>query len=276
VEETGAKPAAATTTSSQRVSAATSPCSHPAADTPREGEELDSQSSSAAGAPAARPGRSTRRRLLTVFLLTLLGIAGAAVAPGSVTPVPFPLFLVILLVGLVILLIATAPGTAAKQQQQKQKQKQQTRDAAVSSSSGGAGGSASPPGKKLSRAGAAAAAVASCYDDIAGLLASVPRTARTLNWAVRAGLSYKRYLTLADPYDAVEYAKGLNALHEYWGQVRPGGSHMCGWVNLMAPWWVQHPPAGSVSMLYMYCAGWVALTTRGGGGGRVSCLLACS
>ena len=73
---------------------------------------------------------------------------------------------------------------------------------------------------------AAAAAVAKVYDDTSALVASVPRTLRTLTWAVRAGISYKQLLVTKDPYDMEEYNKNMTKLHDIWGKVssrRRGG-----------------------------------------------------
>jgi hypothetical protein len=66
---------------------------------------------------------------------------------------------------------------------------------------------------------AAAAAVAKVYDDTSALVASIPRTLRTLTWAVRAGFSYKQLLVSVDPYDTEEYNRNMSRLHDIWGKV---------------------------------------------------------
>lgn len=70
---------------------------------------------------------------------------------------------------------------------------------------------------------ALAAAAAKAADDALALAASVPRMLRTLSWAVRSGIGYKRFLVGVDPLmDPEGYHKGLSDLHDYWAQVRAG------------------------------------------------------
>lgn len=58
-------------------------------------------------------------------------------------------------------------------------------------------------------------------DDIMALIASVPRTMRTLQWAVQAGIGYKRLLSGLDPnLNPDAYAVQLSRLHDFWAQVR--------------------------------------------------------
>jgi hypothetical protein len=60
-------------------------------------------------------------------------------------------------------------------------------------------------------------------DNALALLCSLPRTLRTLGWAVQSGVSYKRYLMTADPLmDPEGYHKGLSELHDYWAAVSLG------------------------------------------------------
>jgi hypothetical protein len=58
-------------------------------------------------------------------------------------------------------------------------------------------------------------------DDIMALIASIPRTMRTLQWAVQAGIGYKRLLSGLDPnLNPDAYAVQLSRLHDFWAQVR--------------------------------------------------------
>lgn len=58
-------------------------------------------------------------------------------------------------------------------------------------------------------------------DDIMALLASIPRTVRTLQWAVQAGIGYKRLLSSLDAdLTAEAQAMHLSRLHDYYAQVR--------------------------------------------------------
>ncbi|KAJ9527018.1 hypothetical protein QJQ45_025271 [Haematococcus lacustris] len=68
--------------------------------------------------------------------------------------------------------------------------------------------------------GAWAVSVGEGWDQVGLLLSSTPRTLRTAAWALRAGLSYKRFSTLhggEDP-ESEEYQGQLSALHTYWAQ----------------------------------------------------------
>ncbi|GBF99298.1 hypothetical protein Rsub_12079 [Raphidocelis subcapitata] len=66
---------------------------------------------------------------------------------------------------------------------------------------------------------AAAGAAVKAVDNGFALLASLPRTLRTLAWAVSAGVSYKRYQLRTDPLmDPEGFQKGLTALHDYWAE----------------------------------------------------------
>lgn len=57
-------------------------------------------------------------------------------------------------------------------------------------------------------------------DDIMALIASIPRTMRTLQWAVQAGIGYKRLLSGLDPnLNPDAYAVQLSRLHDFWAQV---------------------------------------------------------
>lgn len=61
-------------------------------------------------------------------------------------------------------------------------------------------------------------------DDIMALIASIPRTMRTLQWAVQAGIGYKRLLSSLDADLTPEaHAMHLSRLHDYWAQVRRHG-----------------------------------------------------
>jgi hypothetical protein len=58
-------------------------------------------------------------------------------------------------------------------------------------------------------------------DDAAALVGSLPRTLRTLRWALGAGVSYKQLQAALDPQlDAEAYAVQLSRLHDFWAQVR--------------------------------------------------------
>lgn len=60
------------------------------------------------------------------------------------------------------------------------------------------------------------------------LLASVPRTMRTLQWAVQAGINYKRLLSRLDAQlNPDAYMAQLSRLHDVWAQVRARGG-VCG------------------------------------------------
>jgi len=80
-----------------------------------------------------------------------------------------------------------------------------------------------PPGVKARSAltlGPAAAAAIKAGDDIRALLSSLPRTLRTLQWAVQAAVGYKRLLTTLDPVmDPEGYNRQLTQLHDVWAQV---------------------------------------------------------
>lgn len=68
--------------------------------------------------------------------------------------------------------------------------------------------------------GPLAAAAVKVGDDLVALVASFPRTMRTLQWAVQAGIDYKRVLVTLDPeLDPDSYNKALSQLHDYWAQV---------------------------------------------------------
>jgi hypothetical protein len=52
------------------------------------------------------------------------------------------------------------------------------------------------------------------------LLASAPRTLRTLTWALQAGAAYKQLLSGLDPnLDPEGYSQQLSKLHDCWAQV---------------------------------------------------------
>lgn len=51
-------------------------------------------------------------------------------------------------------------------------------------------------------------------------LASVPRTLRTLQWAVQAAINYKQLLSTLDPdVNPEAYVAQLSRLHDVWAQV---------------------------------------------------------
>lgn len=69
--------------------------------------------------------------------------------------------------------------------------------------------------------GPLAAAAVKVGDDLVALVASLPRTMRTLQWAVQAGIDYKRVLVSLDPeLDPDSYNKALSQLHDHWAQVQ--------------------------------------------------------
>lgn len=58
-------------------------------------------------------------------------------------------------------------------------------------------------------------------DDIMALIASVPRTMRTMQWAVQAAISYKRLMAGLDPdLNPEAFTSQLSRLHDMWAQVR--------------------------------------------------------
>jgi len=59
-------------------------------------------------------------------------------------------------------------------------------------------------------------------DDIMALIASVPRTLRTLQWGVQAAIGYKRLLSVLEAADLNPdaYSQQLSRLHDHWAQVR--------------------------------------------------------
>lgn len=58
-------------------------------------------------------------------------------------------------------------------------------------------------------------------DDIMALIASVPRTLRTLQWGVQAAIGYKRLLSVLEAADLNPdaYSQQLSRLHDHWAQV---------------------------------------------------------
>jgi hypothetical protein len=53
------------------------------------------------------------------------------------------------------------------------------------------------------------------------LIASVPRTMRTMQWAVQAAISYKRLMAGLDPdLNPEAFTSQLSRLHDMWAQVR--------------------------------------------------------
>jgi hypothetical protein len=123
------------------------------------------------------------------------------------------------------LLAEGSPRGAAPQQQQQPFEQQQPGGAAPPSP-----GPAPPqPPRSLwararGRVGPALSSAVRAADNARALVASAPRTLRTLGWAVSSGLSYKRFLMTHDSLmDPEGYQKGLSALHDYWAEVRRGG-----------------------------------------------------
>jgi hypothetical protein len=71
--------------------------------------------------------------------------------------------------------------------------------------------------------GPAAAAAVKAGDDILALIGSLPRTLRTLQWAVQAAVGYKRLMmSLAPDLDPEGYNAQISNLHNYWAQVGLG------------------------------------------------------
>jgi hypothetical protein len=69
--------------------------------------------------------------------------------------------------------------------------------------------------------GPTAAAAVKAGDDILALIGSLPRTLRTLQWAVQAAVGYKRLMmSLAPDLDPEGYNAQISNLHNYWAQVR--------------------------------------------------------
>lgn len=59
-------------------------------------------------------------------------------------------------------------------------------------------------------------------DDIMALVASIPRTMRTLQWAVQAAIGYKQLLSGMEVADLNPdaYIHQLSRLHDHWARVR--------------------------------------------------------
>ncbi|WIA14941.1 hypothetical protein OEZ85_001652 [Tetradesmus obliquus] len=67
--------------------------------------------------------------------------------------------------------------------------------------------------------GPAAAAAVKAGDDILALIGSLPRTLRTLQWAVQAAVGYKRLMmSLAPDLDPEGYNAAISNLHNFWAQ----------------------------------------------------------